>query len=116
MNNVEELLQDFDRIIANAKHTIERVSEEKAEFKAHARSVTMGRLAAHCATIPLFGVYILEEEGLDQANRQRPRPDLTFNSRVECLKQLEETSSKCRSSIAAASNDALDAKWCFRAG
>ena len=116
MDNAVELLQDFNRIIANAKQTIERIPDDKVEFKVHARSMTMGRLAAHCAAMSLFGVHILEDEGLDQANRLRPRPELIFNTRTECLQQLEETSSKCKSSIAMASSETLEAKWCLRAG
>ena len=41
----------------------------------------MGKLAMHCAKLPVFGYYILEDEGMDMANSKRPQADLTFTTR-----------------------------------
>jgi hypothetical protein len=76
----------------------------------------MGRLSMHCATLPLFGAYIIQDENMDLAAPKRPQSDLTFKSRQECLKQFEESAAKCRAALAGASDEQLAAPWRFSYG
>jgi uncharacterized damage-inducible protein DinB len=112
----EVLLEDFDVEMSNTRRTLERVPDDKAEYKPHEKSMPMGRLAMHCATLPLFGYYIVEDDSMDLAAPKRPHSDLTFKSRNECLAALEESVSKCRAAIAAASDERLKAGWRFSWG
>jgi uncharacterized damage-inducible protein DinB len=116
MTIAEILLQDYDIEVSNTRRTIERVPEGKPEWAPHDKSMKMGRLAMHCATLPLFGSYILEDEGMDMAERKRPQTDLTFHTREACLQRLDESSAKCRSAIANASDEHLSALWKFSFG
>jgi uncharacterized damage-inducible protein DinB len=116
MTIAEILLQDYDIEVSNTRRTIERVPEGKPEWAPHEKSMKLGRLAMHCATLPLFGSYILEDEGMDMADRKRPQTDLTFHTREACLQRLEESSAKCRSAIANASDEHLSALWKFSFG
>ena len=86
MTIAEILLQDYDIEVSNTRRTIERVPEGKPDWAPHEKSMKMGKLAMHCATLPLFGYYILEDEGMDMANSKRPQSDLTFSTREACLK------------------------------
>jgi uncharacterized damage-inducible protein DinB len=70
----------------------------------------------HCATLPMFGYYILEDDGMDMATSKRPRSSLEFTTRENALKQLDETSAKCRASLAAVSDEHLSAPWKFSFG
>ena len=45
--------------------------------------MALGRLAMHCATIPLFGLYILEDEGMDIAAPKHPQVSLVFTDPPE---------------------------------
>jgi uncharacterized damage-inducible protein DinB len=112
----EVLLEDFDVEMSNTRRTLERVPDDKAEYKPHEKSMPMGRLAMHCATLPLFGYYILEDDSMDLAAPKRPHADLTFKSREECLAALEESVSKCRAAIASASDEQMKARWRFSWG
>jgi uncharacterized damage-inducible protein DinB len=116
MTIAELLLQDYDVEISNTRRTLERVPEDKPDWVPHAKSMTLGKLAIHCATLPMFGYHIIEDDGMDMANSQRLRFDFTFKSRDACLQQLDESSAKCRSAIANASNDHLTAVWKFSFG
>jgi uncharacterized damage-inducible protein DinB len=116
MTIAELLLQDYDTEISNTRRTLERVPEDKPDWAPHEKSMKMGRLAIHCATLPMFGYYIIEDDGMDMASSQRLRFDLNFKSREACLQQLDETSAKCRAAIAKASNDHLEAVWKFSFG
>jgi uncharacterized damage-inducible protein DinB len=116
MTIAEVLLLDYDNEISNTRSTLERLPEDKAEYAPHEKSMKLGKLAMHCATIPLFGSYILEDEGMDMANSKRPHVPLVFESRDLCLKQLDESAAKCRAALAAASDEQLSALWPFSFG
>ena len=116
MTTAEILLADFDGEMSNTRRTLERVPEDKPDYKAHEKSMHMGKLAMHCATLPLFGLYIMEDNGMDLAASKRPHVPLIFTSREECLKQFDESSAKCRAALAAASDEHLTALWPFRFG
>lgn len=116
MTVAEVLLLDFDTEITNTRRTIERVPEEKNDWVPHAKSMPLGRLALHCATLPLFGLYVMEDDGMDMANSKRPKTSLVFVSRENCLQQLDESAAKCREALAQASDEHLAKTWRFTFG
>ena len=118
MSIAEVLLEDYDVEISNTRRTLERLPEDKPEWAPHAKSFKLGKLAMHCATMPLFGLYILEDDGMDLAdpNPKRKHSDLTFVSIENMLAQLDENAAKCRAALAAASDENLSAMWKFSFG
>ncbi|HEY0263284.1 MAG TPA: DinB family protein [Granulicella sp.] len=116
MTIAEILLQDFDFEISNTRRTLERVPENQNDFKCHDKSMPMGKLAMHCATLPLFAYYILEDEGMDMAAPKRPHTPLAFESREAALQQFDDAAAKCRASLATASDEHLAAPWRFSFG
>lgn len=116
MTIAEILLQDYDIEISNTRRTLERVPEGKNDYKCHDKSMPLGKLAMHCATLPLFGHYVLEDDGMDIANSKRSHSSLEFTTRENALKQFDEAATKCRQSLVNASDDALNTKWKFSYG
>jgi uncharacterized damage-inducible protein DinB len=116
MTIAEILLEDFDSEITNTRRTIERLPEDKGDWAPHEKSMKLGKLAMHCATMPLFGYYILEDDGMDMANSTRKHADLTFTTVAAALERLNESAAKCRAAIAAASDEHLSADWKFSFG
>lgn len=116
MKAAEILLQDFDSEMANTRRTLERVPDDKPDFKPHDKSMPLGRLAMHCATLPRFGSYIMQDDGMDLAAPKHPHPSLELKSRDECLKQFDECAAACRAAIAAATDEQLAAHWRFSWG
>jgi uncharacterized damage-inducible protein DinB len=116
MTIAEILLQDYDVEILNTRRTLERVPEDKPDWVPHAKSMKMGKLAMHCASLPIFGYYILEDEGMDMANTKRPQSSFTFTTREACLERLDDSSAKCRAALAAAGDEHLTALWKFSFG
>ena len=56
----------------------------------------LGKLAMHCATLPMFGYYVMEDDGMDMANSKREHMPLVFESRELCLARLDECAAKCK--------------------
>ena len=117
MTTAEILLQDFDIEVSNTRRTLERVPETPG-YAPHEKSMKLGKLAMHCATILLFGYYILEDEGMDLAdpNPKRQHADLTFTTREAALTTLDDSAAKCRAALAAASDADLEKPWKFSFG
>ncbi|GAC1361629.1 MAG: hypothetical protein NVSMB3_09860 [Acidobacteriaceae bacterium] len=116
MKTADLLLQDFDSEMSNTRRTLERVPDGKTDWACHSKSMPLGKLAMHCATIPLFGYYILEDDGMDMAKPTRPHVPLVFQSREACLKQFDEAAASCRASLVSASDDHLATPWRFSFG
>lgn len=110
------LLQDFDAEISNTRRTLERVPEGKNSWKCHDKSMELGKLAMHCATLPLFGSYIILDDGMDLANSKRPQSSYEFTTREAALQRLEESAKACRDAIAGASDEAMAVPWRFTYG
>ena len=62
MTIAEILLQDYDVEAKNTRTTLERIPAHLAEFKPHEKSMPMGRLTMHVATLPRFATTILTVE------------------------------------------------------
>jgi uncharacterized damage-inducible protein DinB len=116
MTIAEILLQDYDIEISNTRRTLERVPEDMPDWVPHEKSMKLGKLAMHCATMPLFGYYILEDDGMDLTTSTRPQAPLVFESRALCLERLDESAAQCRAAIAAASNEHMVKLWPFSFG
>jgi uncharacterized damage-inducible protein DinB len=54
MSLSETLTQEFDRECATTRKVLERVPSEKLSWKPHHKSMSLGTLAMHVATIPGF--------------------------------------------------------------
>ena len=107
--------RNFDSEMSNTRRTLERVPDDKSDDKPHEKSMPMGRLAMHCATMPLFGSYLIEDDGMDLANSKRPHSDLAFKSREDCLANSTRTPRSAAPS-SGASDEALAAPWRFSFG
>lgn len=116
MTIAEVLLQDFDVTMLNTRRTLERVPEGKNDWKCHEKSMPMGRLAMHCATMPQFGCYILEDEGMDLAAPKHPHAPLDFTTRGNALRQLDECAARCRVALASATDEHMQKIWPFTWG
>jgi uncharacterized damage-inducible protein DinB len=116
MTIAEVLLLDYDVEVSNTRRTIERLPDDKADWAPHEKSMKLGKLAMHCATLPLFGSYIFEDDGMDLTDSKRPQASLLFESRDLCLQRLDESAAACRSAIASATDEHLSQLWRFSFG
>jgi hypothetical protein len=52
-------LPEFESEVANTRKTLERVPEDKFDYKPHEKCGTMGWMAGHIADIPAWGAETL---------------------------------------------------------
>src|SRR5687767_11476141 len=61
----ESILPEFDHETATTRTLLERVPEDKAEWRPHAKSMALGQLAMHIANIPRWTAIALERTEFD---------------------------------------------------
>src|SRR6185295_10640078 len=64
---IEAMLPEFDHEMANTRKTLERVPEDKFDWKPHEKSFSMGRLANHLAFLPNWAVSVVNQDSIDVA-------------------------------------------------
>ena len=109
MTIAEVLLLDYDAEIQNTRRILERIPEDKPQWKPHDKSMPMGRLAVHVARLPDFATTILTTDDLDMTTRKFP--PLVFESRAQLLSELEKTSTEARHALQSSSDEQLLTGW-----
>jgi uncharacterized damage-inducible protein DinB len=108
----DALLPEFDQEMANTRKTLERVPEDKLDWRPHAKSMAMGGLATHLSNLPTWTNHAIEEDSLDLApeGKQLP-PTPMVKSRTELLEIFDSNVAKARAAIAAANDEELFKPW-----
>jgi uncharacterized damage-inducible protein DinB len=96
------------------RRTLERIPEDKSEYKPHEKSMAMGRLAMHVATLPRFGTTILTTPSMDLTTAKWP--DMIFSTREKLLADFDALTAEARAALAASSDADLATPWKFSFG
>lgn len=108
----ESLLPEFDHEMANTRKTLERVPDDKSDWKPHEKSTAMGGLATHLSNIPTWTNYTIDQDSLDLAPDGKPLPPAELaKSQAELLATFDANVAKARASIAGASDQELFKPW-----
>jgi uncharacterized damage-inducible protein DinB len=103
------MLTEFLEEAVTAKRVLERVPSEKLSWKPHAKSMSLGQLALHIATIPanLTKLTLLDEFDASQANFTPPQPkDLS-----EIHAALEQSVRSAEEYLAGMAETFANANW-----
>jgi uncharacterized damage-inducible protein DinB len=102
------LLIEFNEEANKTRATLERVPI-KADFKPHAKSMPLGRLAPHIAQLPEFGVTVLTTPELDFSSRSfTPLP---FESPQQLVRAFDAGAAEVRSALKKVSENAWNDNW-----
>ena len=116
MTTSELLLQDYDMEIAMTRKILERVPNDNPGFKCHDKSMPLGKLTMHVATLPIFGKTILTTPYMDMKDPKTSWPDQTFTTRDHALATFDTAASDCRAALASLSDAQLAEPWKFSFG
>jgi uncharacterized damage-inducible protein DinB len=103
----ELLIQEFDHETTKTRKTLERVPEEKWDWKPHEKSGTVGWLAGHIATLPGFGAVVIRTPGLEIAGARFPRVE-KHSMLVDTFDRAAEDTRKALTGV---SDEQLQQKW-----
>jgi len=104
----DSLLPEFDHEMANTRKTLERVPDDKFDWKPHVKSMAMGGLATHLSNLPTWAIYTINQDSLDLAPGGVPLPRVEpAKSRSELLELFDNNVANARAAIAAAGDDEL---------
>lgn len=109
MSIAETLLIDFDDEMLNTRRTLERIPENDPKWKPADKSMPIGRLALHVATLPDFCTRIITTPELNLSNAKFP--DLIFQCTPHLLGELERSSKQAKHAVAQASDAELKQQW-----
>jgi uncharacterized damage-inducible protein DinB len=107
----QAFLAEFDQEMANTRKTLERLPDDKWDWKPHAKSGTIGWLANHVATFPGWLEQTLTTESLDIAPGGKQIQLPTTKGRKEILAVFDESVPKARAALAKATDEQLMQTW-----
>jgi len=86
---LEPMMGEIQQEAATTKRVLERVPGDKLSWKPHSKSMTLGQLAIHVATIPGAIATMAQQEAFDvsKASFEPPQPAST----ADLLKALDES-------------------------
>jgi len=112
------LLPEFDQEMKSTRRVLERVPEDRLEFRPHPKSKPLGPLASHLADIPRRAVDVIQKESLEVtppaagAHPAAP-PAPAPASRQAILDRFDASVAAAREAIAGASDAELLQPWSF---
>ena len=105
---------DLDQEFAATRRMLAAVPWDRADWKPHEKSMALGALARHVATLPGFGLGALTTDGMNMADGRPPQPEIT--STDDLLQAWDGLSGQLRSALADATDEHLDASWTLSMG
>jgi uncharacterized damage-inducible protein DinB len=114
MRIADLLLMEFDAEATKTRSYFAVLPEEKAQWKPHELSPTLGSLAKHVANLPNFGVVFLTTDSMDAGGGPPPLPE--YVGRADLLQTFDQSCMRLREALVNASDEYLKAPWAFKAG
>ena len=112
----ESILPEFDHEMANTRKTLERVPDEKFDWKPHEKSMAMGGLATHLSNLPTWAGTAINMDEFDMAPGGIPIKVPACTSQKEVLENFDKNVAAARAVIAGASDEHLFKPWTLLAG
>jgi uncharacterized damage-inducible protein DinB len=111
------LLPEFDNEVATTRKCLERVPEDKFDWKPHDKSMTFGSLASHIAEMVSWTGSTIESDSFDMSPPDGPAYE-TFvaETQKELLETFDKNAAAARAAIAGAGDAEYVKPWSLLAG
>lgn len=114
MTKSEGLLMEFENEAKKTRKMLERVPMDKADWKPHEKSYTMGALAAHIAELPTWVDVNVNQDELD-FSKMDYKPFVPKDTE-DLLKFFDENCSKAVEVLKNTNDEILMGNWTLRNG
>jgi uncharacterized damage-inducible protein DinB len=102
------LLPEFDREMTNTRKLLERLPEDKLDYKPHEKSMKLGRLAGHVAEMPGWVAMLPGQDKLEIPPDWKPN---VATSRQQLLAAFDDNVAKGHTALAGMSDEELGKNW-----
>lgn len=117
MSISQSLIAEYDHEMATTRSVIERVPDDKYGWKPHEKSMSMGELISHLATLPAWAVSTVNNDSTDLAPvGGEPLSFPRAANRQEALRIFDDWRDQARAAIASAPDDHLMKPWSLLSG
>jgi uncharacterized damage-inducible protein DinB len=110
----EVLFWDLERELATTRKVLERLPEEKFSWKPHEKSMHLGRLAMHVATLPEWIRGSIADDGLDAATMPPMKTD--SKDRKDLLDEFDKNAAALRDAVKNFDMSKIGDTWTMRNG
>jgi uncharacterized damage-inducible protein DinB len=107
----DALLPEFDHEMTTTRKLLERVPEERLDWKPHTKSMSLGALATHLANLAGWGQVTLDQSELDLGGAP---PSTPMTSRQELLATFDRNAAATRAALVGKSDAELFAPWALK--
>jgi len=113
----QAILPEFDQEMTHTRKTLERVPEDKYDWKPHPKSMTMMRLAGHLAQLPHWAVETIRREELDvmPPGSEPPKPFLAASNDA-LLAEFDKNVAEARGLLANVTDEEIAKPWSLLVG
>lgn len=115
MSIAQSLLPEFDHEMATTRTLLERVPGDKAAWKPHQKSMTLGRLSMHLAELPQWVGGTLRQTELDVNPAEGPKfVAAPFESTPAMLSAFDANTKTAREILAATPDSDFFVPWSLK--
>jgi uncharacterized damage-inducible protein DinB len=108
MMTIDDVLQEFEQETPATRRVLDRVPPDRLGWRPHDKSLTLGQLAMHVATLPGAIAELSTQPGMDvRTEMPRPQPAST----TEVMSAFDWSVGKAKSVLAGMDDAALASPW-----
>jgi uncharacterized damage-inducible protein DinB len=112
MSVTQALLPEFDQEMASTRRLLERVPDDKGEWKPHPKSFPLGHLAQLISSMPGWIANTLTQPDLDLA----AAPGYSFEKTEALVERFDKNVRNARAAIQATTDADLEIPWSLKHG
>ncbi|MBB4637470.1 DinB family protein [Longimicrobium terrae] len=112
----EILVRELDAEVGYTRQMLERVPMDRQDFAPHERSMPLGRLAAHVASLLSLASQMMQADFLDFNTVDPASYSRVHDSTASLLAELDKEADAARAALRSATDEQLQATWTLRAG
>ena len=114
MTIADAMLQEFLHESGVTRKLLERLPEDKLNWKPHEKSMTLARLATHLAEIPQWADIVVNKDFFDMSSRDYTPSAL--DTRAAILESFEKHIKKFKEVMEGKSDEVMMGRWQLRHG
>ncbi len=117
MSYAASILPEFDHEMAGTRKVLDRIPDDKLDWRAHPKSNTIGWNANHLAELPGWAISIFTQPSYDFAPAGgEPYQSPNLKSTKEIVALFDKNVATAREAIAGAKDESMGDMWTLRGG